>query len=275
MRPGLFRRIIAEFVGTLFLLAAVVGSGVMAERLAGGNIALALLANTIATGAALVAIDPCLRSYLRRASEPGGHACRRLAGWYCVAGGPGIYRGTAGRSICRSCSGSSNVRANSIHCVHPRSHRARADVQRVHCYFWFTLCHLGMRKAPAHCCSLRGGCLHYCRLLVHGVYFLRQPSRYPCTSREQHICRYQAGRCIRICRCAVGWGVRGNVTLSMANPFWRCTYCEAPLIEREDQRGVWCGQGVVCPTNVWQLTSGCQFTNAPLGLSFHAQTCNV
>jgi glycerol uptake facilitator-like aquaporin len=56
MRPGLFRRIIAEFVGTLFLLAAVVGSGVMAERLAGGNIALALLANTIATGAALVAI---------------------------------------------------------------------------------------------------------------------------------------------------------------------------------------------------------------------------
>jgi len=56
MRPGLFRRIIAEFVGTSFLLAAVVGSGVMAERLAGGNIALALLANTIATGAALVAI---------------------------------------------------------------------------------------------------------------------------------------------------------------------------------------------------------------------------
>jgi glycerol uptake facilitator-like aquaporin len=56
MRPGLFRRIVAEFVGTLFLLAAVVGSGVMAERLAGGNIALALLANTIATGAALVAI---------------------------------------------------------------------------------------------------------------------------------------------------------------------------------------------------------------------------
>jgi glycerol uptake facilitator-like aquaporin len=46
----------AEFVGTAFLLAAVVGSGIMAERLAGGNLALALLANTIATGAALVAL---------------------------------------------------------------------------------------------------------------------------------------------------------------------------------------------------------------------------
>jgi glycerol uptake facilitator-like aquaporin len=45
-----------EFLGTAFLLAAVVGSGIMAERLAGGNVALALLANTIATGAALVAL---------------------------------------------------------------------------------------------------------------------------------------------------------------------------------------------------------------------------
>jgi glycerol uptake facilitator-like aquaporin len=43
-------------VGTAFLLAAIVGSGIMAERLAGGNAAIALLANTIATGAALVAL---------------------------------------------------------------------------------------------------------------------------------------------------------------------------------------------------------------------------
>jgi glycerol uptake facilitator-like aquaporin len=49
-------RAIAEFGGTAFLLMAVVGSGIMAERLAGGNIALALLANSIATGAALVAL---------------------------------------------------------------------------------------------------------------------------------------------------------------------------------------------------------------------------
>lgn len=50
------RRAVAEAVGTAFLLAAVVGSGIMAERLAGGNQGLALLANTIATGAALVAL---------------------------------------------------------------------------------------------------------------------------------------------------------------------------------------------------------------------------
>lgn len=50
------RRAAAEFLGTAFLLAAVVGSGIMADRLAGGNAAIALLANTIATGAALIAL---------------------------------------------------------------------------------------------------------------------------------------------------------------------------------------------------------------------------
>ena len=50
------RRLAAEFIGTAFLLAAVVGSGIMGESLAGGNVALALLGNTIATGAILAAL---------------------------------------------------------------------------------------------------------------------------------------------------------------------------------------------------------------------------
>lgn len=56
MTHSLPRRIVSEFVGTGFLVAAVVGSGIMGERLAGGNVAIALLANTIATGAALAAL---------------------------------------------------------------------------------------------------------------------------------------------------------------------------------------------------------------------------
>lgn len=56
MRQPLAKRVVAETLGTFFLLAAVVGSGIMAERLANGNTALALLANTAATGAALVAL---------------------------------------------------------------------------------------------------------------------------------------------------------------------------------------------------------------------------
>src|ERR1700675_2511726 len=55
-RPSLQKRIVAEALGTGFLVATVVGSGIMGERLSGGNVAIALLANTIATGAALVAL---------------------------------------------------------------------------------------------------------------------------------------------------------------------------------------------------------------------------
>jgi glycerol uptake facilitator-like aquaporin len=52
----LSRRIVAECLGTAFLLAAVVGSGIMGEKLAGGNIAIALLANTLATGLMLITL---------------------------------------------------------------------------------------------------------------------------------------------------------------------------------------------------------------------------
>jgi len=56
MHVTLARRVTAEGLGTAFLLATVVGSGIMGERLSGGNVAIALLANTLATGAGLVAL---------------------------------------------------------------------------------------------------------------------------------------------------------------------------------------------------------------------------
>ena len=56
MSSSLGQRLVAEWLGTAFLLAAVVGSGIMAQRLAGGNLALALLCNTIPTGAMLVVL---------------------------------------------------------------------------------------------------------------------------------------------------------------------------------------------------------------------------
>ena len=53
-KPKLLKRASAEFLGTAFLLAIVVGSGIMGERLANGSVAIALLANSIATGAGLI-----------------------------------------------------------------------------------------------------------------------------------------------------------------------------------------------------------------------------
>jgi glycerol uptake facilitator-like aquaporin len=56
IHPGLAKRAAVEFIATALLLAAIAGSGIMGERLSAGNVAIALLANSIATGAVLIAL---------------------------------------------------------------------------------------------------------------------------------------------------------------------------------------------------------------------------
>lgn len=101
--PTLARRVAAEGVGTAFLLATVVGSGVMAARLAAGNEALALLANAVATGAALIALiltfGPVSRAHFNPlvtvmdAWQKG--MPWRDAGYYVAAQGAGALIGVA------------------------------------------------------------------------------------------------------------------------------------------------------------------------------------
>jgi glycerol uptake facilitator-like aquaporin len=86
------RRLAAEFIGTAFLLATVIGSGIMAERLAGGNVAIALLGNTIPTGAILVVLITLLGPISGAHFNPAvtlAFALRReiasgLAAWYVI-----------------------------------------------------------------------------------------------------------------------------------------------------------------------------------------------
>ena len=103
MKSTLLRKIVAEFTGTLLLLAAVVGSGIMGERLAAGNVALALLTNTLATGAALIAIilafGPISGAHLNPAVSlayawQGGIAWRETPA-YIVAQIAGAFAGVA------------------------------------------------------------------------------------------------------------------------------------------------------------------------------------
>src|ERR1700722_5709667 len=56
MKAGIARSLVSEALGTALLLAIVIGSGIMGERLAGGNVAIALLGNTLSTGAGLVVL---------------------------------------------------------------------------------------------------------------------------------------------------------------------------------------------------------------------------
>jgi hypothetical protein len=84
MQP-LPQRVVAEALGTAMLLAAVVGSGIMGERLAAGNEAVALLANTIATGAAPGRVDIDVWSNIRRPHKSRGDVCERIAATHSVA----------------------------------------------------------------------------------------------------------------------------------------------------------------------------------------------
>src|ERR1700741_4830637 len=84
-RPSLAQRLAAEGVGAFFLFATVIGSGIMAENLAGGNDAVALLANTIATGAILFVLITMLGPVSGAHIKTAGGAGWELAG----AGGGG------------------------------------------------------------------------------------------------------------------------------------------------------------------------------------------
>src|SRR5258707_6799997 len=107
MQSSLSRRIAGELLGTGFLVAAVVGSGIMGERLAGANVEISLLANTIATGAALAALILAFRPISGAHLNPvvsmaealrGGIAWKE-AGLYVTAQVGGGISGTAGANI--------------------------------------------------------------------------------------------------------------------------------------------------------------------------------
>ncbi|HJU22969.1 MAG TPA: MIP/aquaporin family protein [Casimicrobiaceae bacterium] len=101
--PTLARKLVAEALGTALLLATVVGSGIMGETLAGGNAAIALLANTLATGAGLVcfilAFGPISGAHFNPAvtladASQGGLPWREVPG-YLVAQLGGAFAGVA------------------------------------------------------------------------------------------------------------------------------------------------------------------------------------
>ena len=173
MKPNLRARIVAEFLGTAFLVAGVVGSGIMAERLAGGNVALALLANTIATGAALVALilafAPISGAHLNPVvsladAMEGGLAWSETLPYMAAQ----ILGGVSG-----SVAASWHVWTSARVAVSPYPRRTSAILERVHRNFRTPVCDLGMFEVSferrALCCRE----LHRLRPLVHGINFFR------------------------------------------------------------------------------------------------------
>ena len=171
----LARRVTAEAVGTALLLASVVGSGIMGERLAGGNMAVALLANTIATGAALVALiltfGPISGAHFNPAvtladASQGGIRWRDVPA-YLAAQFVGAFAG-------RGCRAFHVWRA----AVWPLPDMLAAGGGQLFSEFVATFGllsrHLGMRAPAIVCGSVRGRSVHHERLLVHCIHVVRE-----------------------------------------------------------------------------------------------------
>ena len=176
------------------LLAAVVGSGIMAERLAGGNVAIALLANTIATGAALVALiltfGPVSGAHLNPAvtiadASQGGLRWSLVPG-YIVAQLVGAYAGVLAAHLMFG------------ERVFMLSLRERSGTAQMLSEFVATFGLLAViwgcsRRRSADRAVRRRG-LHYIGVLVHGIDVVRESSRHSRACLHGYVCRNPPGR---------------------------------------------------------------------------------
>ena len=167
-------------IGAAFLLAAVVGSGIMAERLAGGNVAIALLANTTRDRRRAGRADPDLRPDLRRALQPGGDARRRVAGRPAVARCARLRRARRSPAPSPACA-AAHLMFEEPRVLRRRTH-ARSGPAQLFSEFVATFGLLaviwGCAAAPRSAPPVRGRRLHHGGLLVHRIDLVREPGRH-------------------------------------------------------------------------------------------------
>jgi glycerol uptake facilitator-like aquaporin len=208
------RPAVAEALWTAFLLAAVVGSGIMGERLAGGNVVVALLANTLATGAMLVALiltfGPVSGAHFNPAVTPADASQGGLP-WRDVA----FY-------IAAQISGDGVAAAHlMLEPVFFASRHVRAGNAQLFSEFVATfgllLDHFGLRSAPLFSGAVCRGRLYHWSLLVHVLDLVCQSCRNAGPRRVRHVRGHPSGRCSGIHRRAARRGDRCNAALPVAS----------------------------------------------------------
>ena len=191
---NLQRRLAAEGVGTALLLAAVVGSGIMGERLAGGNVAIALLANTIATGATLVALiltfGPISGAHFNPAVTIADASQRGISWRRCAA----LHRSAACRRRRWRAGRASDVWRGAVSVLATRSGWRRPAFQRVRCDVRTPRGYLGLLESTFRIRSPGGWSLHHGSVLVYRIDVICKPGSHRRASPDEHLCRHPPGR---------------------------------------------------------------------------------
>ena len=217
MRSSSARRVTAEFLGTLFLVATVVGSGIMGERLAGGNVAIALLANTIATGAALVALILTFGPISGAHLNPVVTLADAMEARNRVEGDSRIhFRADRGRNRRRRCR-AFNVWAAGRISIAARAEWSNADIQRVHSDVRIAGGDLGMFAPAFECDGIRRGSVHHGSVLVHSVHVVREPRSDDRARAQQYFFGDTARGRAWIYPCANCRGDRRDAAVSLAD----------------------------------------------------------
>ncbi len=218
------RKIVAEALGTAFLLAAVVGSGIMGDRLSQGNVAIALLVNTIATGATLAALILTFSSISGAHFNPAvtlAAASLDEMPWKQV---PSYIAAQNRRSAERCRYRTHHVWAAPVLELSSCKARLRTRIQRICRHLWIAQCDLGLQPI-----SLLGSCLccrriYYRRLLVHGVHLFCQSGSYFGAFAERYVRRNSAIQwpCFYCGTVAGSRRCHGAVSLAYARKIFYC-----------------------------------------------------
>ena len=176
-RPDLGRRLAAEAVGTAFLLATVVGSGIMGERLRGGQCGGGIAREYPGDGRRARRAHPDVRADLRRSLQPGRHAGRCLPGRLAVARRAGLRGRADRRGLRRRGRGEHHVRAAAVLCLAPRAPGPAQMFSEFVATFGLLAVIWGCARLRSARGALRGGRLYHRRVLVHRVDVVRQSRR--------------------------------------------------------------------------------------------------
>src|SRR5690348_12543160 len=217
MQRTIARRVTAEAVGTCLLLAAVVGSGIMGEKLAAGNVAIALLANTLATGAALVALiltfGPISGAHFNPAVTLADASQRGLPWKEC----PGYLGAQFAGAFVGVGSSESHVREAAVLRLTACSPRQRTALERIHRNIRIAIGDLGLRAHEVNRCPICRRRLYHGCILVHRLHFIRQSRCDDGPRGKRHVCRNSISRRARICHRPIFGGCVCYGPVSMAN----------------------------------------------------------